>query len=81
MAAYHDGNGVCKHLVNRHCAIYDMRPMICDISRMYALFKSDVSWDTFVVENLKACLALARQFDDEKSRHRIYQLILKHGNE
>jgi hypothetical protein len=33
---------------------------------MYALFKSDVSWDTFVVENLKACLALAGQFDDEK---------------
>ena len=32
---FHDGNGICKYLHNNICSIYDNRPDICSVDRMY----------------------------------------------
>jgi Fe-S-cluster containining protein len=59
---YHKGDGVCIFLHNDLCVIYDIRPDICNIEKSYLLwFEEKISEDEFIIENLKACLELAKK--------------------
>ncbi|MBR0150509.1 MAG: YkgJ family cysteine cluster protein [Synergistaceae bacterium] len=51
-----NGNGVCVHLHDNLCTIYESRPMICNTSQMYnAFFKSIMTPEEFIDMNLQAC--------------------------
>lgn len=78
LSDYDDGNGVCRYLKNNLCDIYKDRPLICNVEAMYtAFFKDAMDEDTFIRENLNACLKLSKQFGDKKNQHRLKQLMLR----
>lgn len=52
------GDGTCRHYsgVNRSCAIYDTRPDICRVDRIYTLrYAERCTWDAFIQANLQVC--------------------------
>ncbi|WP_104760744.1 YkgJ family cysteine cluster protein [Helicobacter cetorum] len=52
------GDGVCKHYDSKTklCAIYETRPLICQVESMYRLYYSkEYSWQEFCALNLKVC--------------------------
>lgn len=56
------GDGTCRHFVpaTKSCAIYEERPDICRVDRMYATrYASQFTWDEFVILNLQACASFA----------------------
>ncbi len=59
------GNGVCKHfnLINNSCNIYDNRPDICKVDKMFEIkyFKYFTKKD-FYIENAKVCNELQNQY-------------------
>jgi Fe-S-cluster containining protein len=57
---FNRGDGVCRHLINNLCEIYENRPLICNVQRMYdSFFRKSIDEKTFIQENIKACLKLA----------------------
>ena len=57
------GNGICKFLKNSQCEIYENRPDICNIEKMFDLqyknhFKSKTD---FYIENAKVCNSLQEE--------------------
>ena len=55
------GDGTCRHydMARKSCAIYEERPDICRVDRMYALrYAGEHTWDEFVALNLEACVSL-----------------------
>lgn len=69
------GDGVCKHLVNGKCSIYDHRPLICDTDRLYEVFyKNIMTKEEFIKLNLQACEKLRNEsiketIKEEESSH------------
>jgi Fe-S-cluster containining protein len=60
LADYDNGDGVCRHLKNDLCEIYEKRPVICNIERMYFLYFADnYNLEQFILENLVSCIKLA----------------------
>lgn len=62
---YDLGNGVCKHLnhVNKKCEIYDTRPDICRVDKMYDLvYYKDFTRENFYIENAKICNYLQNEY-------------------
>lgn len=52
------GDGVCKHFDDngRVCTIYENRPDVCNVRKMYEkLYVNYYSWSDFVGVNKKAC--------------------------
>ncbi|MBR6664955.1 MAG: YkgJ family cysteine cluster protein [Lachnospiraceae bacterium] len=58
------GDGRCIHLQdNNLCAIYESRPDICRVDRMYELvFVKQMSEDEYISINIEGCNALKRQY-------------------
>lgn len=54
---FENEKGECIHLMkNNLCDIYDHRPDICNVEKMYSLyFKNMMSYDEYLAENYKAC--------------------------
>ena len=54
------GDGVCVHLHDNLCAIYDSRPLICNVEKMYyTFFKDTMTPEEFIALNLEACRKLS----------------------
>lgn len=54
-------DGVCHHLVNGRCSIYDSRPDICRVDKCFTipeLNPLDLDWKSYCEANLLACLQL-----------------------
>jgi Fe-S-cluster containining protein len=69
------GDGVCRHLKNNLCGIYDNRPLICNVGKMFELyFKSTMTEKQFILANLKVCKELAEQADDNITYERIKKI-------
>jgi Fe-S-cluster containining protein len=67
LAAFDNGNGVCRYLENNLCSIYENRPMICNVEAMYsAFFKSIMSKKDFIIINIKSCKKITEQFKIRK---------------
>jgi Fe-S-cluster containining protein len=72
LAEFDLGDGVCRHLNNSLCTIYDTRPLICNVGEMFKLhFQSTMTMKQFILKNLKVCIELAEQADDKISQERI----------
>jgi Fe-S-cluster containining protein len=55
------GDGVCRHFdeINNHCSIYENRPEICNVKKMYdTYYKDRFNWSEFVAMNQKVCSEL-----------------------
>jgi Fe-S-cluster containining protein len=77
-AVYHNGDGVCRYLKNDLCSIYENRPEICNVERMYdAYFRKIMDEKTFIRTNLIVCLKLAD--GDFKRKAKIRKLIKRLG--
>lgn len=61
------GDGVCKYYSDdkKMCTIYDFRPEICRVDKMYKRFKSEMSWDKYLDLSYEACDKL-RALEKEK---------------
>jgi Fe-S-cluster containining protein len=60
LSDYDNGNGVCRYLVDNLCSIYENRPEICDVEKMYLhYFSGTMSKEEFFEKNHQACLELA----------------------
>jgi Fe-S-cluster containining protein len=52
------GNGTCKHynIIDNNCKIYDTRPDICRIDKMYEIkYNNYFTKKDFYIENAKVC--------------------------
>ena len=57
------GDGTCRHydMAGKSCAIYEERPDICRVDRMYALrYAHKYTWDEFIALNLQVCISLEK---------------------
>lgn len=59
---FDSGSGRCIHLMNNNlCAIYDNRPDICNIEKMYDLvYRNHMSEDDYLRLNIEGCKELKR---------------------
>ncbi|WP_304350228.1 YkgJ family cysteine cluster protein [Comamonas testosteroni] len=58
------GDGTCKHYeaASKKCSIYEERPDICRVDRMYALhYHRQYVWKEFVALNQQICTNLQAQ--------------------
>ena len=62
LAAFDRGDGVCIHLKDNLCSIYDSRPDICNVEKMYALFKDQMTEKEYLQLMTDSCSALKKSF-------------------
>jgi Fe-S-cluster containining protein len=63
------GNGVCKYFDhNRNeCIIYDNRPDICRVDKMFDLvYHKNFTRERFYIENAKVCNILQEKYEMDK---------------
>jgi Fe-S-cluster containining protein len=78
LSGFDRGNGVCRYLKNDLCAIYDKRPAICNIRKMYdMLFQAIMTEEEFVIKNLKSCMQLALSFNNPSAEKQIKSALSK----
>lgn len=70
------GDGVCKYYSDdkKMCTIYDFRPEICRVDKMYKRFKNDMSWDKYLDSSYEACDKL-REIEKSKKYERTEILL------
>lgn len=59
------GDGICKHLdtLNNNCRIYETRPDICRIDKMYNMkYYKLYKKNDFYIENAKVCNQLQEKY-------------------
>ena len=67
LAGFDRGDGVCIHLNENLCQIYDTRPDVCRVDTMYKIKYSKVySKEMFYMLNLKACQELQ---ESQRKKH------------
>ena len=67
---YDLGNGICKYFdhINNECRIYDNRPDICRVDKMYELvYYKEFTKEEFYIGNANICNHLQRQYKMDKS--------------
>lgn len=62
LSEFHNGDGVCIYLNrNNLCSIYENRPDICNVEKMYQLkYKDIMSWDEYEKMNMEGCRILRK---------------------
>lgn len=58
------GDGIFRHYDegSRQCMIYETRPDICRVDKMYdKVYASQYTWKGFVILNMRACHAMQAQ--------------------
>ena len=57
MKSYDRGDGICKHLLpDNGCEIYETRPDICNVEKMFRTkWCEDYTWDEYVEQGVKFC--------------------------
>jgi len=67
---YNLGNGVCRYfnLQTNECEIYDNRPDICRIDKMFRMhYHKYFTIEEFYIENAKVCNSLQNKYGIDKS--------------
>lgn len=61
---YDSGNGRCVYLLNNNlCAIYEHRPNICNVNKMYELvYSKQMSLKEYIQCNLKGCEVIRQEY-------------------
>ena len=66
LAAFDRGDGVCIHLrADNLCAIYESRPDICNVEKMYTLFRDRMTEEEYLQLMTESCRLL-------KERNKIF---------
>lgn len=62
-----NGKGICKYLNQETnlCTIYDFRPEMCRVDKMYKRYKSKMTYQEYIDKNYEACEEL-RKIEKEK---------------
>ena len=69
LAEFDRGDGVCRHLKDNLCDIYEHRPLICNVQSMYdSYYCTEMDEKTFIRENLIVCMRLAEGNPEIKSK-------------
>jgi len=61
------GDGVCRHLENNLCQIYETRPMFCRVEEMYEMFSDMYDLETFYELNYQICRKLQSEQNGGKT--------------
>ena len=64
LAAFDRGNGVCIHLKDNLCSIYESRPDICNVEKMYVFFKEQMSEEEYLQLMSNSCKVLKQAAED-----------------
>lgn len=68
LAGFDRGDGVCRHLtVDNLCEIYDTRPDICNVERMYPHFALQISKDEYYSLMAQSCRLLKQNFRNRQT--------------
>lgn len=60
------GDGICKHLKNNLCSIYENRPLKCRIDESYYVFFSEkMTIETYYKLNYEACEILIKKLEEK----------------
>ena len=62
LAAFDRGDGVCIHLNGTLCDIYDQRPDICNVEKMYNAFSDQMSYSEYIEMMQKSCKLIKQNF-------------------
>lgn len=76
---YDLGDGVCCHLTDANlCDIYESRPEVCNVERMYSRFADDMTRAEYFSMMEKACAILKFNSDvsDDSIRHDSLKALL-----
>ena len=65
LAAFDRGDGVCIHLKNNLCSIYESRPDICNVEKMYVFFKSQMTEEKYLSLMANSCRELKKKYTKE----------------
>ena len=73
MKEFDRGDGACKHLKDDNtCAIYETRPTICNVDRLYEeRFKDDMTRDEWYRLNNEGCRELKEENGNGNGRKRL----------
>lgn len=71
---YDNGKGRCIHLMtNNLCDIYENRPDICNIEKMYELnYSKYMTEEEYVKLNVEGCREIKNSDEYKKRKHKIY---------
>lgn len=64
LAAFDRGDGVCIHLKDNLCSIYESRPDICNVEKMYVFFKEQISEEEYLQLMSNSCKVLKQAAED-----------------
>ena len=64
LAAFDRGDGVCIHLKDNLCSIYESRPDICNVEKMYVFFKEQMSEEEYLQLMSNSCKVLKQAAAD-----------------
>ena len=70
LKGYDLGNGICKYFdhISNQCKIYDNRPDICRVDKMFDLvYSKKFTQKEFYIGNAKVCNYLQEQYKIDKS--------------
>lgn len=70
LKSYDLGNGTCKYFdkVNNLCTIYENRPDICRVDKMFNLvYSNEFTQEEFYIGNAKVCNELQEKYKMDKS--------------
>ena len=62
LAAFDRGDGVCIHLRGTLCDIYEQRPDICNVEKMYNAFSEQMSYSEYIEMMQKSCKLIKQNF-------------------
>jgi len=76
------GDGVCKYYSDdkKMCTIYDFRPDICRVDKMYKRFKDKMTYDEYLNLSYDSCEEL-RELEKEKNLGKTEKLIIDEFND
>lgn len=65
---YDRGDGVCCHLTDANlCDMYDSRPEVCNVQKMYSRFASEMSLDDYLTMMELSCECLKISYSSNQS--------------
>ena len=62
LAAFDRGDGVCIHLRDNLCTIYESRPDICNVEKMYVFFKNQMTEEEYLSLMAASCRELKKKY-------------------
>ena len=75
------GDGVCKYLdeTTNLCKIYDFRPEVCRVDKMYKRYKDKMTWNQYVDMFTSVCDKL-KEMDKAKKFREMYPNKLRYND-